>query len=78
MLLFFDASRYPNDAAGASQDNIYLFMHAMKVAIDEDDPILNNVVHAIHERVILFCPFFLLRITFQILRLVGMLRFPQC
>ncbi|EYC19565.1 hypothetical protein Y032_0024g940 [Ancylostoma ceylanicum] len=49
-LLFLDASRYPNDTAGASQDNIHLFMHVMKVAIDEEDPILNRIVHSIHEK----------------------------
>ncbi|KIH61398.1 hypothetical protein ANCDUO_08332 [Ancylostoma duodenale] len=49
-LLFLDASRYPNDAAGASQDIIYLFMHVMRVALDGKDDILNKIVHAIHEK----------------------------
>ncbi|RCN35399.1 hypothetical protein ANCCAN_18733, partial [Ancylostoma caninum] len=49
-LLFLDASRYPNDAAGASQDMIHLFIHVMKVALDGKDDILNKIVHAIHEK----------------------------
>ncbi|VDM65376.1 unnamed protein product [Strongylus vulgaris] len=49
-LVLLDISHYPNDSAGVSKDNIYLLMHFVKVAIDEGDPVLNNIVHTLHEQ----------------------------
>ncbi|CAJ0608516.1 unnamed protein product [Cylicocyclus nassatus] len=49
-LVLLDVSRYPNDIAGVSKDNIYLLMHFMRVAIHEQDPFLNSIIQTLHEQ----------------------------
>ncbi|KAK6732850.1 hypothetical protein RB195_016927 [Necator americanus] len=50
LLLALDLSRYPNDTMGASQNSIHMFMHVVRVAIDKEDPILNRILYALHEK----------------------------